>query len=267
MGDGRDLLVKGPRMALCRFHSIHAVHEHMHGIRNKRLVMWLYLGLNLGFIKTLQSCCMVERLEVDGKAGTDTTKGAMKTQPAESIAKERGDAKHTLHLATRILLNATWMRKDDVFYCVTKPVQAAQGAQARDNKGETGALQYSLAMARGEGVRVLLDIVAKFDNAESCSYMGFKLGFAEVAAHGMLTEELKFFIMREECEWLQLVVGLVFSIVGARALSMQSDWSAFPGKAVLLLSKDREEVSGALAYLKSLHDVIGRRSAPGRSLQ
>lgn len=242
MGDGRELLCKAPRLALCRCHSIQHVHEHLRQIRTKRLVMWLYLGVVLGYVKTLQSCYMVERLKVDAKDAATAAKGAMKTKQAEEVAKERAGSQNTLHFATRVLLNATWMRKGDIFYCISKPVQTAQGSQAKHNKGDDGALAYSLSMARGGGYNVLLDIVGRLQDTSSLSYMGCKMSFAEVAPPSLLSEDQVFFALREEREWLELVVNLVFSLVGARALNMQSDWAAFPGKAVLLLSDDAEEL-------------------------
>lgn len=58
------ILTKGPRMAMCRFHSIHAVQRHMRPIRHKRLVMWRYLGINLRYVKSLKSSYMVDRLKL-----------------------------------------------------------------------------------------------------------------------------------------------------------------------------------------------------------
>lgn len=267
MGNGRDILCKGPRMAMCRFHSIHAVHKHMRPIRHKRLVMWLFLGIVHGYIKNLNSCFMVEPLKLDREdKKVDATQKAMKTQQTESVTKQRSDAKNTLHFSTRILLNTTWMRKDDIFFCITEPVQIAQGMQAKENKGEVAALEYSLTMARGGGMKVLLDVVKRLTDGPSLIYMGFKLSMAEIGSASVMTPEQQFFHLREEREWLELAVGLAFSLVGARAVSMHADCGAFPGKAVLLLSDSAVEVKEQLSFWKDFKKdwlEITSRPEPG----
>lgn len=156
------------------------------------------------------------------------------------------------HFSTRILPSTTWTRKDDIFFCITKPIRLPQGLQAQGNKGEAGALQYSLSMARGEGLQVFVVVFKRPVDGQALSYMGFRLSFAGVGAREVLTPGVKIFYLRDEREWLESTVGLAFSIVGARASSMHSDFSAFLGKAAWLLSDDKHELKDNLNYWKEL---------------
>jgi hypothetical protein len=118
LGDGTDVMVMGPRLAMCRFHSTHAVMEHLKPLRSKRLLFWLYLGIQLGFVKSMKDCFFVEKLQVQ-LPSSDDTKVSMKEAQAKSISKMRGETKNTIHFAIRILLNDGWQRKSDTFYILS----------------------------------------------------------------------------------------------------------------------------------------------------
>lgn len=125
LGSGVDVLVKGPRMSMCRFYSIHEVYRHLRPLRTKRLFMWLYVGLHLGYVRSFKDCVFVDKLQVHIVKPDDTT-APMREGQAASMASMRAEAKDTIHFAIRILLNSGWHRKTQIL-CVVEARRAAAG--------------------------------------------------------------------------------------------------------------------------------------------
>ena len=112
LGGGKEVATKGPRMAMCRFHSVVPVLEHLLQIWHSRLLVWLYMGIQLGYVDVLQNFFMVTKLDTKmGSRSQAADKRTSKEEQKESLYSFRADSKNTLHFATRMLMDATWHRK------------------------------------------------------------------------------------------------------------------------------------------------------------
>lgn len=113
LGDGKEVLVKGERLAMCRFHSIVLVLQHLLPIWQSRLLFWVYLGKVLGYIGHLSDCLAVNLGPVghDSTAGASSSSSSMQTQRNEALSKIRSTTKNTIHFATRILVDTDWHRR------------------------------------------------------------------------------------------------------------------------------------------------------------
>jgi len=263
LGDGTDVLVKGPRFAISRFHTHHDVYKFLRPLRTRRLLMWLYIGLHLGYVMSMKDCFSVEKLKSDPVRPSDSKKG-MKESQAESLSKMRGEVKNTIHFCIRVLLNHGWQRKGDIFHVISSPVQVQQGLQAKTNKGPDGALEYSFSLALGKGLQVCGDIMGCLQRPEKLANMGFALSLSEVGGRFVTEDDLQF-ALEEEVRFMTLAATLAVTLAGRRALAMQQDIMAFPGRACLLLHPDQKIVEEELNYWKDLVSVweaISRRGEP-----
>jgi len=206
MGTGKDIMVLGKSMSLCRFGDYQPAYMNLRKVWHKRLYFFLTMMVTERTMKVLDtSMKFTERLKVGRLSGNKTTLAAAL---AAEVRTQRGASKNTLHFATKALLNNHWRRKADIFYVVTHPAKKAQGMQAKSNVGAEAALEFALGVARGDNFQVALDSLAVFDDPDQLAFMGFKLTFHQVGNPADLTADDLYFDLLHEQEYMTLAMRL-----------------------------------------------------------
>lgn len=108
---GLDLTTKGPRMAMCRFNSIEEVLSYNLLSWHSRLLVFLYIGVAMGWVKSMSSALSCDSSFVVSEPLEGDSKQNMHTTFKANLAKARKDAKNTLHFCTGALLDCEWHRE------------------------------------------------------------------------------------------------------------------------------------------------------------
>lgn len=114
IGQGDEIAKKGPRVAMSRFHSTHPVCEHLLPVWHSRLLLWLYMGINLGTVRTLSDCFSVVEHKAGARGKADPQEEGDKKetmQAGKQQENKRLDVKGTINVATHLLLDSTFHRK------------------------------------------------------------------------------------------------------------------------------------------------------------
>ena len=262
LATGKAVSSKGPKMSLCRWASALDVHAYWDEAWHERVVILMYWGLSLGYVKKGTDTSWGPSLRLSGlhkpAAGEASGKKESIREAQLKAQVSRDGARNTLHAALIVLSDAPLQRKMRIISAVCAPMRSWHGKSAKDMRDPASCLAHYTVQAAGGCLDSIFETFQSLSKPGDLHHCGFLLDPSDWDASG--GQESEQVLLDSEDSWLQMAVGLAFTVVKHRMRSYMFYLEGIPASLATAFSDDELVRETTLNKLKETHAAYSAAS-------